>query len=207
MKKERKFQILLVIVPHTEFIAGLSEPSLKDGPYPGLGSRHEAVSEAFKTLACACEITPSWTPTSMQRLTVGSVSGSHSAGGTFPDCSCCAYLPHMKISTTTGGTVLGRPGIVGTAGIPGKPFGSEMMVEFRQSPRAGAASAARSATTRSKERREEDAILVCPFVFQLVNAKREVESRRRLTFSVDCLRSILCGCGWGGKRRGREARS
>ena len=80
--------MLLAIVPHIEFIAGFSEPSWKNGPYPGLGSRHEAVSVAFKTFASACEITPTRTPTSMQRLTVGSVSGSHSAGGTFPDCSC-----------------------------------------------------------------------------------------------------------------------
>ena len=146
---------------------------------------------AFNALASASEITPSRAPTSMQCLTVGSVAGSHSAGGTIPDCSCCTYLPHVKISTTTGGTVLGRPGNVGTAGISGKPFGSEMMVEFLQSPRAGAASAARSATTaRSKERREEDTILVCLF-FQLVNAKREGDWQEEEKMDLFCrLRSI-----------------
>ena len=57
--------------------------------------------------------------------------------------------------------------------------------------RAGAASAARSATTaRSKERREEDTILVCLF-FQLVNAKREGDWQEEEKMDLFCrLRSI-----------------
>ena len=145
---------------------------------------------AFNALASAAEITPSRTPTSMQRLTVGSVSGSQSAGGTFPDCSCCTYLPHVKISTTTGGAVLGRPGNVGTAGISGKLFGSEMMVELRQSPRAGAANAARSAPTARSKERKEDTILV-RLLAQPVNAKREAGRQKEKKIDLLCwLRSI-----------------
>jgi hypothetical protein len=103
--------------------------------YPGRGGRQVAVRVTFKALASACEIAPTRTPKSMQRLTVASVSGSHTSGGIFPDCSCCTYLPHTKMLMMTGGTVFGSPGIVGMPGMPGKPVMlAKLTEEFLQSP-------------------------------------------------------------------------